>query len=180
MMRFKYFPRRFFNHQSLSIPALLAKRLPFHAGLLASVYLSYTLFSLTLAVQPDDKAGEDGASRPEPRATAMAPAPDYLQISDWHLFGQPAAVEEADQTVSASQLQLKLLGVFLLSKSPETASAIIQTEDGAQKKYSPGDELPGGATLQTVEQTRVVLLYNSRRESLALEKNNAVLLANTE
>lgn len=104
-------------------------------------------------------------------------APDYLQISEWHLFGQlQTAVEQA--TITETRLQLKLLGTFVSSTTP--MSAVIQAEDGTQKKYKIGDALPGGAVLEDIAASRVLLSHNGRRESLALQRQNAQLAVNAE
>jgi general secretion pathway protein C len=96
------------------------------------------------------------------------------------LFGQAQEYPEADAAVTQTRLQLKLLGVFTLSQAAETARVIIQAEDGAQKTYKTGDELPGGASLEGIDGKQVVLLHNGRRESLALQRHDAVSTGNAE
>lgn len=148
------------------------------ATCLAIGYLSYVLFFLTLAVASD-------VERPEPFVPPLesaidVPTLDFLQIGDWHLFGQALTNDSAETAVTETQLQLTLLGVFLLSHAPEAAGAIIQAEGGQQKKYRSGDELPGGASIQAIEKKRVVLFHNNRQEFLPLKRNSVGLPATTE
>lgn len=152
------------------------------ATFLAVAYFGYVLFFnvVTGVADAEQSAPFQSAEPANPEATNAPPPPDLLQIADWHLFGQSPSNDGADTAVSETQLQLKLLGVFLLSQDPENAYAILQTEDGQQKRYRPGDELPGGATLQAIEQMRVVLLHGNRQESLTLKRNSVGSPAITE
>lgn len=152
------------------------------ATFLAVAYFSYVLFFVvSIGAADADQVTTLGSSVPAVIETSKVPEPpDLLQIADWHLFGKNPNSQQADTAVSETPLQLKLLGVFLLSQVPENTSVIIQADDGQQKKYRPGDELPGGATLKTVEYSRVVIEHNHRQEFLALERNKAGLPATTE
>ena len=108
---------------------------------------------------------------------------DFLVIKDWHLFGQPAAIsaQNSDQrgTPQETQLQLKLLGVFFLPDQKKASYAIIEADDHLQKKYRPDDELPGGATLQSIVKEQVILLRNNQRESLSMDRKKTGLLLKT-
>ena len=105
---------------------------------------------------------------------------DFLLIQDWHLFGQPPsdAAHTADQngTPQETQLQIKLLGVFFQPDQKNASYAIIEADDKSQKKYRPGDELPGGITLQSIAKEQVILLRNNQRESLSMNRNKTGLL----
>lgn len=150
---------------------------------LAFGYLVYVLYFFVIAGVVDTQ--KDSLPAPpqtiNSRTLNQSPPPDLLQISQWHLFGQNLnSSEVANGSISETQLQLKLLGVFMLSTAPENASAIIQTGDAQQKKYRPGDELPGGAKLQSIEQARVVLKHGEREESLLMKKNSTGSTTPTE
>jgi type II secretory pathway component PulC len=151
------------------------------ATFLAAGYLSYVLFMVFAGSSGTEGVEELPVASPvNSEASADNPKPDLLQIADWHLFGQAVSHDQANGGVAESRLQLKLLGVFLLSQAPENAYAIIQAEDGQQKKYRPGDELPGGATLRSIEHLRILLSHDNRQEFLALQRNSAGSSATTE
>jgi hypothetical protein len=99
---------------------------------------------------------------------------DFLLIKDWHLLGRPGAITALNSGQQAipqeTQLQLKLLGVFFLPHQKKTSYAIIETDDHIQKKYRPGDEVPGGTTLHSIAKQQVILLRNNQRESLSMER----------
>ncbi|UOA10522.1 type II secretion system protein N [Methylobacter sp. S3L5C] len=105
---------------------------------------------------------------------------DFLLIHDWHLFGQlPSdAIQISDQNgvPQETQLQIKLLGVFFLPDQKNSSYAIIEADDKSQKKYRPGDDLPGGITLQSIAKEQVILLRNNQRESLSMDRNKTGLL----
>ncbi|MDO9399486.1 MAG: type II secretion system protein N, partial [bacterium] len=54
--------------------------------------------------------------------------------------------------------------------------AIIEADDHLQKKYRPGEELPGGSTLQSIAKEQVMLLRNNQRESLSMDRKKTGLL----
>ena len=105
---------------------------------------------------------------------------DFLLIQDWHLFGQPpsdaAQLSAQNGTPQETQLQIKLLGVFFQPDQKNASYAIIEADDKSQKKYRPGDELPGGITLQSIAKEQVILLRNNQRESLSMDRNKTGLL----
>lgn len=150
------------------------------ATFLAVAYLSYVLFTVFAGSSGIEPIEEIPSASPASIEAAANPKPDLMQIADWHLFGQAVSHDDANTGVAETQLQLKLLGVFLLLQAPKNAYAIIQAEDGQQKKYRPGDELPGGATLRSIEQMRVLLSHNNRQEFLALQRNSTGSSATTE
>jgi general secretion pathway protein C len=103
---------------------------------------------------------------------------NYQQISEWHLFGQAEVATPNDTEIVETQLQLKLLGTFVSSTLATAMSAVVQSDDGSQKKYKVGDTLPGGAVLEEIFTSRVLLSHNGRRESLALQRQDASLASN--
>lgn len=153
-----------------------SKWLPLSAGLLCMVYLSYVLSSLAFLPDAEAESNNNRAGNSMVNVQ-LEPAPDFSLISEWHLFGQAAENVAAASHISETQLNLKLQGVFWLNQSVENVYAIIQAEDGVQKKYQPGDELPGGVSVQAIQPSKVVLLHNNRQETLSLEKNNTGLLS---
>lgn len=182
MMKFKDVSRLDFEFKTLAAGLQGIALFRVSAMLLSIAYLSYVVFFVVMTgeAEAEQNLPSQSSMSEAPETAIDIPAPDFLQIADWHLFGQAPNNDQTDPTVSQTQLQLKLLGVFLLSRTSEYAYAIIQTEDGQQKKYRPGEDLPGGATLKTIERSRVVLLHDNRQEFLALQTNGAVPHAITE
>lgn len=144
---------------------LVADGLP---SLLAAAYLLYVIFGL--GGESEVPAGNQSVSIAETAQTAVE-APNYLEIGDWHLFGLPPVGHDDQAAVVESRSQLKLQGTFVAW--PNIRSAVIQAEDGSQKKYRIGDQLPDGAQLREILPDRVLLSHNGRRESLALAKLSA-------
>jgi general secretion pathway protein C len=151
------------------------KWLPFSAGLLGMVYLSYVSTGFIFLPKAEAESSKARAGDTVSHVPADA-TPDFSLISEWHLLGQAVVNTAAAANLSETQLQLKLMGVFQLTQPAVHAYAIIQAEDGVQKKYKPGDQLPGGATVQVIKPFQVVLLHNNRQETLSLEKNTIGLL----
>lgn len=147
--------------------------------LIAGLYLLYAV--VCLAGEP---ASVSYAGQPLAVATVEntqpQPADNYLQISEWHLFGQAEAATVSTSAIMATQLQLKLLGTFVSSAATTAISAVIQSDDGSQKKYRIGDTLPGGAVLEEIFANRVLFTHNGRRESLALQRLDASLASNAQ
>jgi hypothetical protein len=95
-------------------------------------------------------------------------APDYRRIEDWHLFGgHNAETPGAPEQPVASELQLKLLGTFVLSALNDRRYAIVQHSDGAQRRYRVGDRLSEDVVLESVDAKRIVVRNRQRLESLA-------------
>jgi len=95
-------------------------------------------------------------------------APDYRRIAAWNLFGgqndeTPGAAEQPVE----SDLQLKLLGTFVVSALSDRRYAIVQHNDGAQRRYRVGDRLPEDVVLERVDAKRIVVRNRQRLESLA-------------
>ena len=106
---------------------------------------------------------------------------DYQLIKEWHLFGESTVLlshETGD--IKASDLPIKLLGVFLLPNQDNKSYAIIENEDKTQIKYRVGDQLPNGGIIQSIEKEQVILLNNQQTESLSIERNRTGLLFITE
>lgn len=143
------------------------------ATALAAVYLLGVLYvNLSAALADVDRVATEAAASLPTETAAQNPPLDLSEIGTWHLFGQSPESVSGKDSVAETQLQLKLLGIMFLSKNPENASGIIQADDGQQKKYRLGDELPGGAVLQAVEADRVLLKRGERQESLLLKKDS--------
>lgn len=149
---------------------------PLTAGMAALLYLIWVLMSWPLPTASFAPASGESAMPAVLTGTDLAA--DYLEIADWHLFGQGQRDVQASATVlAATPLPLKLLGTFWLAGAPESSYAIIQAGDGLQQNYRIGAVLPEDATLQSIEKTRVVLKHLQRLEILAFDPNPISLTA---
>jgi Type II secretion system protein C len=108
---------------------------------------------------------------------------DFTAIKDWHLFGQTEMTETQhggiNEAPQETELQFKLLGVFFLPSQKKTSYAIVEADDHVQKKYRPGDEMPGGVTLESIAKEQVIILRNNQRESLSMDRGKTNSLAKT-
>jgi general secretion pathway protein C len=99
----------------------------------------------------------------EPVAPSV-PQPARFAL-DWRLFGEPEAVDYGFQrALPATPLSLQLRGAV----TGERGYAIIVDADGNEGVYRVGDEVPGQASVVTIEARRVVLERDGSREALAL------------
>jgi len=153
-----------------------------HVGLIpALAYLLYVAIStIQVSDNPEQLTVLTAESEQLGQEKTETKKMDFLAIKDWHLFGQPSVISaqnsEQHNTPQETQLQIKLLGVFFLPDQENASYAIIEADDHLQKKYRPGDELPGGSTLQSIAKEQVILLRNNQRESLSIDRKKTGLL----
>lgn len=151
--------------------------LPFWVSLLAVVVLGYFLARLAWAVLPAGTPEPWQPPTPLPRgASAAGSAGDYQGIAAVHLFGeaseQPAELT-ADAAASApdTTLSLQLRGA-IAADDPKLAHAIIADAAGKEQVYFSNATLPGGAVVQKIEPTRVILTRNGQVEVLRLPRES--------
>lgn len=156
---------------------LTDRRLPVVVMVLGLLLLSHSLASLTWKLVPLPELVDD-VMTVQPRANAIDSQPVRDQpvaglISQWHLFGEfikqkpvPPPVQQAVETAPDTRLSLKLLGVFS-STNQATARAIIADAKG-EDSFKIGDQLPGGAVLNSIFDDRVVLDHEGSLETLRL------------
>ena len=110
--------------------------------------------------------GERPADTPPP-ASGSRPAPPPADISPMLAlapFGRPDA-----SSAQPTSLGLVLRGVMLAD--PASASmAMISPQGGRPISYAVGQAVPGGATLEEISLTRVLLRVNGRLERLDLPR----------
>jgi hypothetical protein len=156
---------------------LLNKSLPHVALIPALAYLLYVAISTIQAYgNPRQLATLTAESEQLDQEKTEKKQMDFLVIKDWHLFGQPAALSAQNSEQQETQLQLKLVGVFFLPDKKNASYAIIEADDHLQKKYRPGDELPGGGILQSIAKEQVIQMRNHQRESLTMDRKKTGLL----
>jgi Type II secretion system protein C len=157
---------------------------PLIATIGAIGYLFYVVFLVvqTFSNPKLEKslALEQGQSAQETQETRRL---DFTAIKDWHLFGQAEATETqrggVNEIPQETELQFKLLGVFFLPNPKKTSYAIVEADDHVQKKYRPGDAMPGGVTLESIAKEQVIILRNNQRESLSMDRDKTNSLAKT-
>lgn len=99
------------------------------------------------------------------------------------LFGQASAGQENDTSAQEpeqapeTQLNLTLRGVLRLGAG--NGFAFIVAGSGDESVYSPGDPLPGDATLERVYRDRVLLSRRGALETLRLEREGSNELASS-
>jgi general secretion pathway protein C len=103
---------------------------------------------------------------------SMPPAPSLNSLIQRDLFGQSDSIGTASASAptTPTRLPLNLRAVFV-STDPGQSTAIISQRNNSGKLYSPGDMLPGGAKLASVEATRVILSRAGTREELAFKSD---------
>jgi Type II secretion system protein C len=158
--------------------------LPNAALISALAYLVYVgVTTIQTSAPPGVEVTQVLESGHPPQGKVETKQVDFLAIKDWHLFGQPETIAAPNsgqnEIPQETQLQLKLLGVLFRPNQNKTSYAIIETDDHVQKKYRPGDEVPGGITLQSIAKQQVILLRNNQRESLSMDREKTKLLAKT-
>ena len=141
-------------------------------ALLTSMVLAIVVVWLLVRMAWLIVAGPDVASAPVP------PVPRATQVTvsgngsfNWDLFGRShTAPAPAPVLAPASQSDLRLRGVM---SQPQGGYAIIADGQGREEVYRVGDELPGGARLESIETQRVIIARNGRSESLNIDEARA-------
>lgn len=102
---------------------------------------------------------------PIPEAQAPASARDGFR---WDLFGEaPPGVPVIAAPVMPASGSLRLKGVMA---GGDDAFAIIADDQGRERSYRRGAELPDGSRLEEIEALRVVVQRDGRREALELDR----------
>ncbi|MGD2132846.1 MAG: type II secretion system protein N [Maricaulaceae bacterium] len=121
-------------------------------------------------------AGDGGAPLPPAPAIAQpAPAaPDIGPILALAPFGEPTR-EPALAAAAETSLNLTLEGV-VLARPAARSSAFISAPGEPGAYFRVGDEIPGGAVIESVERDHVVLLIGTRRETLSFPDSGAAAI----
>jgi len=157
--------------------SLLPQLLPTAAALAAVALLTfaalntYNSYRMTQEASQGSDAVLHDRARPQPSAGSV----NLGQIPGWHLFGDKAKLPKAPpkkEIINAptTPLALTLQGTFLGKSKTDDSWAIISSSKNEQAMYKVGDEIPGGATLFSVEPFQVILERNGRHESLPLPR----------
>ncbi len=141
--------------------------------LLAVVWMAWVLAGVAWLVSGHDGARlPDGTSSPELSRPASPPV-DLMRLATLNLFGQTTGLTAGEPAANApdTSLQLRLAGVFV-SIVPERSSAIVaEQSQPTGKLYRINESLPGGATLESVFEDRILIRRSAgTTEVLRFEK----------
>jgi len=145
-------------------------------GLLAQAIASFAWLVLE---EDSQQAAPKQVTAPTHRSTQQSAILMAQRIANSHLFGRSEVKAVAERGVSAPETKLNLLLSGVIA-SPDERSAVAFVAAGkgaAEKSYSIGENLPGGAILKEIYEDRVLLEYRGRMENLTLRRK---LLTNKE
>lgn len=155
----------------------------------ALIWSVQSLAKLFWLVMPQPKSAPEQLVPTTSAAGVQAKAPLNIDgLTNAHLFGDYDAEKmraaQADQQTGENvnqitQLDLKLQGVITAS-DPEKSWAIIG-EENSQQLFKIGDSIPpaNGVTLEKVEDLRVILNNNGKREALWLYGEDGMNVASS-
>ncbi len=150
------------------------RRLAAVAAAVAVVLLARSAAELTWRLVPTPEVSAGTPVQKLQPASQSAAARPGTRIAEMHLFGEvkqvTAKAEPAPVTAPETRLNLTLRGV-IASDNPKKARAIITDGNRLEKFYRPGDEVTGGAQLETIHPDRVILQRGGRFETLSLPKD---------
>jgi len=142
------------------------------ASLVLVVMIAVTLARLVWLVvegpSPDVSAEPPPAMVAEPAQPAVRYTPEMA--AGWTLFGDaslPAASADAEDA-PATSLSLQLLGTFSTGDT-RLAGAVIGERGSDGELYRLGATLPGGAVLEKVEASKVLLRRRGQLETLSFD-----------
>lgn len=98
-------------------------------------------------------------------------APNRGQSGDFafELFGSSTITPARVRAAPTSRLSLRLRGVV----AGENGYAIISEPNGSDEVYRTGDELPGGARIESIEPRRVLIVRDGRTEALEIDEDRS-------
>ncbi len=152
-------------------------RLPMAANIVLVIALAYTFAQLTWKVLPLPELNESLPVIDVKKSSIAGKSGEKTKqtsVSQLHLFGEAKVERQSKKVARASKapitrLNLTLRGV-IASGSPDVAKAIIADSTGHENFYSLGAQIPGGAILEEIHVSHVILKRNNRLETLQLPK----------
>jgi general secretion pathway protein C len=176
-MTFQDVLSRFGGPVPAQVLARANEQLPFWISLLAVLLLGYFLARLAWLLLPAGQPQPWQPPAPLPSAVPSAGQPgDYQSIGAAHLFGRvseqaPALSADAAATAPDTSLSLQLRGA-IAADDPKFAHAIIADANGKEQVYFVNATLPGGAVVQKIEPTLVILSRGGQLEVLRLPRES--------
>ena len=149
-------------------------RLPYFASALMLVMLIFAVAEITWELIPEPEFEKVTTVTSLNKGSAKAKSGQVKQsLSRLHLFGESKQTSQVvkRQTTKApiTRLNLTLRGVIASGKS-SLAKAIIADSSGRENFYGLGAKIPGGAILEEIHATHVIIKRNDRLETLQLPK----------
>ena len=126
--------------------------------LLAVAWMAWVAAGMAGLASGHDSARLAGEVPAAPKRPAPAPV-DLMRLASLNLFGQASLLPAGTATANApdTSLQLRLAGVFV-SADPDKSSAIVaEQSQPTGKLYRVNESLPGGATLESVFEDRILI-----------------------
>jgi len=149
-------------------------RLPGMVNVLMVIAVTFTVAQLTWMLIPTSELSETIPDIKSESTSTKNEEIKQVSLSQLHLFGEVKEIQEEkiQQVVTApvTRLDLTLKGV-IASGAPEIAKAIIADSSKNENFYSIGAKIPGGAILEEIHATHVILNRNNRLETLQLPKD---------
>ena len=138
------------------------------------VVLTFVVAQLSWELMPEPEFEKAAPAASLNRGTAKAKTGQVKQsISSLHLFGeskkQNQVVKRQATSAPITRLNLTLRGV-IASGEASLAKAIIADSSGRENFYGLGAKIPGGAILEEIHTTHVIIKRNDRLETLQLPK----------
>ena len=110
-----------------------------------------------------------------PTVTSQAAIDEQSPLFRLPLFG--AYVPDlATAEIKQSTLDFTVVGIMYSDKKDES-QVLLQSPEGKDQSFMVGDTLPGGAVIQRIEKSRIIVLYKGALESLRLPKNELLFEA---
>lgn len=113
--------------------------------------------------------GPQVETAPVPSVPEVAPSSSASGDFAFELFGNSAAPAARVRAAPKSRLSLRLRGVV----AGENGYAIISESGGSDEVYRVGDDLPGGARIESIESRRVLIDHNGRTEALEIDEDRS-------
>jgi len=143
--------------------------------LLVSVLVLMASVAKILLTVLDDNATFDASQIAAPVTSITPPAQkiNFANIASWHLFGtappKRSPVKKKLIAAPKTRLALKLIGI-IHQESPLESFAIIQMNNGEQKKFIVGDKITGNTELTQIGTEAITLRRAGKYESLEMPK----------
>jgi general secretion pathway protein C len=142
--------------------------------LLAVVWIAWVVAGAAWLASGRDSARLSGGASPAEPSRPTAPPVDVMRLSSLNLFGQAALLSagpDVDTNSPDTSLQLRLAGVFVSVNSANSSAIVAEQSQPTGKLYRINESLPGGATLESVYEDRILIRRGAgNTEVLRFEK----------
>lgn len=156
-----------------------------HATFLVNAILAgligYAVANLFWRAVPTDNPSPPPVSMETTQRLTSSGSNTGEQLAAMHLLGRAAPLEGAPLRqipvdAPETRLALSLRGLLHHSRQEEALAIISASNNGQEKTYRVGDNLPGGTSIHAIQADRVILLRNGRHETLTLPKDRLEMI----